>query len=235
MPTKKEVYDLEQSNDGKVIHLYPEGMFFRAYEQSAFLLCEYVHQFKVSCHYVKKVNDCLSTVGFPQTSLAKWAAGFSVTDMSGRKDVLLPERKSLDSFGKWKSSLPREQTVSVQAVFSSLKVYGDAYLLTLDICRLCSTLHKSYKYSLGEELRMACMQMLLEIQAVTKIDSVPHIKTARCRLRELQLCLRILSDLNEIGSNWFLQILESTTDISKQLESWERSECSKQRVGVPVQ
>lgn len=34
MPTKKEIYDIEQENPG-VIHLYAEGMFYRAYEMSA--------------------------------------------------------------------------------------------------------------------------------------------------------------------------------------------------------
>lgn len=31
MPTKKEIYDIEQENTG-VIHLYAEGMFYRAYD-----------------------------------------------------------------------------------------------------------------------------------------------------------------------------------------------------------
>ena len=56
MPTKKEIFDIEKENTG-IIHLYSEGMFYRAYEKSAFLLCTLIHPFKVSCHFVKTIGD----------------------------------------------------------------------------------------------------------------------------------------------------------------------------------
>ena len=72
MTTKKEIYDIEQKNEG-VVHLYAEGMFYKAYERSAFLLCTLFHPFKVSCRFVKTINDNLLSVGFPQSSLSKWS------------------------------------------------------------------------------------------------------------------------------------------------------------------
>ena len=74
MLSKKEIYEIEQENPG-VIHLYAEGMFYRAYEKSAYLLCALIHPFKVSCHFVKSIGDYLASVGFPQSSLDKWAGG----------------------------------------------------------------------------------------------------------------------------------------------------------------
>ena len=82
MPTKKEIYDIEQTNTG-VIHLYPEGMFYRAYEKSAFLLCTVIHPFKVSGHFVKTIGDNLLSVGFPQSSLEKWSCGYHVREVVG--------------------------------------------------------------------------------------------------------------------------------------------------------
>lgn len=82
MPTKKEIYDIEQENTG-VIHLYAEGMFYCAYEKSAYLLCSLIHPFKVSGHFVKTIGDNFLSVGFPQTSLEKWSCGHPVRMAGG--------------------------------------------------------------------------------------------------------------------------------------------------------
>ena len=74
MPTKLEIFAAEQANDGKII-LYPEGMFYKAYEKSAFLLCTRVHPFKVSARPLKGLEEPLVSVGFPFSSLEKFSSG----------------------------------------------------------------------------------------------------------------------------------------------------------------
>ena len=78
---------MEQGNLG-VIHMYAEGMFYRAYEMSAYLLCSLVHPFKVSCHFVKTIGDNLLSVGFPQSSLEKWSSGHPVRKVVGGRYIL---------------------------------------------------------------------------------------------------------------------------------------------------
>ncbi len=59
------------------MNLYPEGSFYKAYQQSAWLLCTRVHPFKVSARPLKGFGGPLLSVGFPMTSLDKFSAGLS--------------------------------------------------------------------------------------------------------------------------------------------------------------
>lgn len=61
--TKLEIYNLEQANTGKV-YLFPEGMFYKAYEASAYILCTNVHPFKISAQPLKGLDGPLLSVGF---------------------------------------------------------------------------------------------------------------------------------------------------------------------------
>lgn len=82
MPTKLEIYASEQANGGDIV-LYLEGMFYKAYEKSAFLLCTKVHPFKVSSRPLKGLDEPLVSVGFPFASLGKFSEGLTVTEIRG--------------------------------------------------------------------------------------------------------------------------------------------------------
>lgn len=47
------------------VHLWHEGSFLRAYEWSAWLLCRYVHEFKVTRRQFKGLDTPVVFVGFP--------------------------------------------------------------------------------------------------------------------------------------------------------------------------
>ena len=95
MPTKAEIYAAERRNDGEVA-LYPEGMFYKAYEKSAFLLCTKVSPLKVSRMTVKNLPEPLVRVGFPITSLEKFSNGMTVNELDGIIVASFPEKPSLD-------------------------------------------------------------------------------------------------------------------------------------------
>lgn len=57
------------------ILLLREGLFWRAYEESAFILCKYVNPFKVTTRFVKCADSWVSLIGFPNDSLQKWTQG----------------------------------------------------------------------------------------------------------------------------------------------------------------
>lgn len=75
--TKLEICAIEDANPGQVF-LYPEGAFYKAYQKSAWLLCTKVHPFKVSARPLKGLDGLLLSVGFPQSSLEKFASGLKV-------------------------------------------------------------------------------------------------------------------------------------------------------------
>ena len=65
--TKLEICAIEDANPGQV-NLYPEGSFYKAYQQSAWLLCTRVHPFKVSARPLKGLEGPLLIPGFIRDS-----------------------------------------------------------------------------------------------------------------------------------------------------------------------
>jgi len=101
----------------RAIHLFQEGSFYRAYEWSAWLMCRCLHEFKVTHRHMKGIEQSVTLIGFPVTSLSKWATdGIERHDVSDKHLILmLPEDslgdlgdagKMAEAFAVWKSSQP---------------------------------------------------------------------------------------------------------------------------------
>lgn len=78
----------EVRNDGTFIRLYAEGIFYKAYERSAWTAYRVLHPFMVKKRAVRKVGQEVVSFGFPKTSLLKWAGGRRVEDF-GDESVLI--------------------------------------------------------------------------------------------------------------------------------------------------
>lgn len=105
--TTKEILQAVQSHwDVSEVVLVREGLFWRAYEQSALALCEWVHPFKLSTRYVKCVAQWICNVGFPDSAKDKWLASRQVKMIS---ETMLSfrltdaEKQRIDNaFADWK-------------------------------------------------------------------------------------------------------------------------------------
>lgn len=128
--TKLEICAIEDANPGRV-YLYPEGNFYKAYQQSAWLLCSRVHPFKVSARSLKGLDCPLVSVGFPLASLDKFAAGLRVSDhpsVPGGKVLDWDGAVDFGGFAQWLGDFVVEPKRPVHGeLFSSLAVYGAAY------------------------------------------------------------------------------------------------------------
>ena len=82
MPSLLEIVSKEKEST-PVINLYSEGLFYKAYDRSAWLCCNHFQKFKVSCRFVKSVGGHVLSIGFPQSSLEKWTAGHTVAQIVG--------------------------------------------------------------------------------------------------------------------------------------------------------
>lgn len=116
----KDILTIEQSRQGaeswRVVHLFKEGTFYRAYEQSAWLYCTRVHAFKVTHRRMKGLDESLTFIGFPVTSLAKRAPeGCVVSDVDDSHVALtlpaaetapLTDDEMAQAFSQWKSEQP---------------------------------------------------------------------------------------------------------------------------------
>lgn len=68
MSTIKERIEKEQSNTDK-IYLHKEGIFYRAYERSAYLWLNHICNYEIKKRYVKTINEVIVYLGFPMSVL----------------------------------------------------------------------------------------------------------------------------------------------------------------------
>ena len=83
---------------------------------------------------------------------------------------------------------------------------------------------RDYRYSLGEQVKRSAMDMLVLIFKANKsYNKSEHIATAREKLVEVQVLLRVFNDIKQISDKQFAMFMEMTVSVSKQLAAWERS------------
>lgn len=108
MPSINEILENESQNNGSFILLYPEGMFYKAYERSAWLACMYLGNLLVKKRYIKKVQQDVVSVGFPKSSIEKWAGGRKIRTTDNYVMIILDDSEiqeySDEIFHKWKDS-----------------------------------------------------------------------------------------------------------------------------------
>lgn len=68
MPSIKQIIEKERQNPGK-IYLYKEGIFYRAYNRSAYLWVRHICEYEVKTRFVKTVGGNVFYIGFPVTAL----------------------------------------------------------------------------------------------------------------------------------------------------------------------
>ncbi len=66
--TVKEILALEDAG-GEILILHKEGLFWRAYQYSAYLFCTHFRPLKVTAKFVKTVQKEIYYIGFPEQSL----------------------------------------------------------------------------------------------------------------------------------------------------------------------
>lgn len=109
----------QRTNDAecRVIHLFPEGTFYRAYQWSAWLCSRYISQFKPTRRQIKNTEDYLVFVGFPTASLSKFVPdGIQpIVNEDKTVDIRIPEllvpaiessEPFLTDYQNWMMSVP---------------------------------------------------------------------------------------------------------------------------------
>lgn len=104
--TSKEIFEHEQGNT-EHIRLYAEGLFWKAYERSAYACCTQFREFKATKKYIKAMEGELVSIGFPRTSLSTLAGEEQIVER-GEKSVVIRCKEPVDEkmFAAWKNHLP---------------------------------------------------------------------------------------------------------------------------------
>lgn len=110
------------------------------------------------------------------------------------------------------------------ALYTELKVYEECYRLFLQLVLSTSHMQRDFRHTLGEQGKRAAMDMLILIFKANKShDKIRYISTAREKLVELQILLRVLVDTRQLSEKQFAMFMEKTVSVSKQLVAWEKA------------
>ncbi|PIQ27593.1 MAG: hypothetical protein COW63_15585 [Bacteroidetes bacterium CG18_big_fil_WC_8_21_14_2_50_41_14] len=64
-----KIEDILIKEDNQNIHLHKEGLFWRAYEYSAFAFVKEIKKYNAKKKFIKKVNSEIVFIGFPESTL----------------------------------------------------------------------------------------------------------------------------------------------------------------------
>lgn len=114
------------------------------------------------------------------------------------------------------------------AIYTNLPIYKLTYRLLMSINEMMPHLPRDCRYSLGQDIRRRVMDIIILIYRANRIrHKAPIISKMREALVEVQVYCRLLCDMRYISEGRYLLLSEQTTEMSKQMASWEKKELKK--------
>ena len=147
----QDILQLEQNNKGNII-LHKEGIFWRAYEQSAYLFTHHIKEYQIIKKYYKNAKQDVVYLGFPLTSIKeilKIASEKKIQETQNQ--IIIGKYKfSEQDFVNWKFNIK-----TFQATFKDLKTYKISYT---------EIFTKIKEFPLANKTPIECQQFLTELQ-----------------------------------------------------------------------
>ena len=112
--TVKEIIQIENGNRNTII-LLREGIFWRAYEKSAYAFSMQVHPYKPTRKWVIAVKQDVVSLGFPVSAAENVLNGCKVLMRQEARLVLAASPIDPDGFEVWKQTVPRSLPPAVVA------------------------------------------------------------------------------------------------------------------------
>jgi len=136
--TSRDFLSAESANTDRIV-LYREGLFWKAYERSAFALCSQVRPLKPTHKTLKTLGGGdLISVGFPVSAEAATIGRLSVLERSDDRLTLAAPRGIIEQeFRIWKTSVPvKPQSVRPKAPGSGPGDNPTGTVATASDCRV---------------------------------------------------------------------------------------------------
>lgn len=238
MPTIKEILQEERNRESGWQVLFLEGKFWKAYEQSAYVLTK-LYNFKPSKRFIKLVGEEVISVGFPQEQLSKYLPGAVVSPegKTCRARVQIPHDEP--AFREWKSStrikepkqkplgpieIPEEWIQKPQVMKEeNLPVFKMVYDLLLRLFHESRKLDKDFRYTLGEDLKRHLMRVEVCIfHAHEEKETTEYIVEAIDKMLEVKLGVLILHDSKQLSLKKYALLCEQMVGIEKNLKDWKK-------------
>ena len=171
MAQLKDILEKENNRGGNLsdIYLFVEGMFYRAYERSAWLSCRYVNEFKATRRDMKNGGESVVFIGFPVASLSKFVPqGVAVEQGEGSAVLHLPLENhpelsdtaaAEEAFANWKNSVPMAATAKKGSLRSELKNMPDA-----EPRRMSEIMLSIMAFPVEQKTPMECMMFVTDLK-----------------------------------------------------------------------
>lgn len=145
----KEILKIERENT-ESIFLHKEGLFWRAYEHSAYLFTLYIKEYKITKKFYKNVNAEVVYLGFPANALQ------SLLQFSKEKDINKEETQIIigkyeftnNDFLKWKAGTQLWQSSETLPKFEQSDI-----------------IEKIKNFPVVGKTPIECQQFLIELQS----------------------------------------------------------------------
>ena len=143
----------------------------------------------------------------------------------GYKSLVFSELIDFGGYDEWRNGFVAGPPFGrKEAPFNSLPVYGAAWRLAVEATEMAARLERNYRYSLGEDIRLGVKRAVLCITLAGKGENrQENVRSARLAMLDVELSLRLLSDLKILPDKRYVYFLEMVEDIIRQLSNWERS------------
>ncbi len=225
----KDIIKLEEENvRTDRILLVRDGTFWRAYERSAQRFSERIAPtFQVRAKHYKNENVTLCFVGFPQSSmqniLEKAGFGLSVFQQKSESLAFLSGFAVEDDFTVWKQrkvnsfDLPAQDKRDLlmhpersQKNLSWMQLYKACYDLAVELHKFSALVKREYKYTIGERICNASIDLALAAYAIANGSAAPDDKlpVMRSSVDAIRMMLRLLVDLKHLSIKSFANLNE---------------------------
>lgn len=104
MNTIIQILAKEDANSNKIF-LYREGIFYKAYERSAYAFVTTVQQFMVKKKLVKCVGREVVSLGFPTDSIGSHFAKEAILETDNGVEIQLGSEIDIPAFEAWKQGI----------------------------------------------------------------------------------------------------------------------------------
>jgi hypothetical protein len=110
------------------------------------------------------------------------------------------------------------------ALYENLPVYKVAYDLLMHVYKLCMSMERSYRYTLGERIQKEMTELMLNIYRANCVrEKKAYLQAAKENITVVRLLFRVAHDSKQVQMKHFIHVNEQIESISKQLTAWEKS------------
>ena len=256
MDTQQKL-DLENT-DQPIIRLYKEGMFWRAFEVSAYRLQQF-HSLKPVKVHVKKVARDLVYVGFPEKSLATvlekaTAQHITVAEQEEKRLTLslpsLPKDESKVFQAWWDTvvikapSNKTKKSASSSGVFRHPQVFSDVLILYKQYYAAHSNLPKMFRVTVGDSIlrelaecmRLITMANFNKTETNDTREAIMLLKDLRGRIEVIKTWFLLAWEMKLISHGFYAELSKRMEAISKQAARWQQwfqQQCGAESDSLP--